>query len=399
MADRYWVGGSVLGEWTPTNTLPWRSTAGASFSGSQSGNIVTFSNLQGTIAVGHYVYVSGYANTTIASNLVFNPNGTSGSFRTAASRTISETGMCTHSSNTGLSVPVAADSVFFTAGSSYLDGYINQSAPSPTITTITNLNMNGFRGAATNFGYQYDIFSLVVTGTITWPYNTEDYLSAYIDLRSTTTINNNGNTTINYGDTLYGVSYQVNGIIPPDNIIGQEVLLRGTVNLSNRIITAGLVSTYPGTTLTPGTSKLITQAYYAESVNALTLYDVEGLKRDGAVYFNTYLSGLGTLVINNSLTIPTTEPYAEVVIGPISVKNFKMQASDLTNVINTYVFNGNNSTITKTGGGSVMIQATNVAGGTFLPANTFFTVAYDFSAPGMYGNTNLRPSPSPLNFV
>jgi len=220
MADRYWVGGAKLGEWTASNTAPWRSTPGASFSGSQSGNIVTFSDLKGTIANGHYLYINFENNVQINSNITYTnaPTNTSGYFSVSGvNRNIFETGMCTHSSNTGLSVPVAADSVFFTAGSSYLDGYIYEG--DAAVKTITNLNMDGFR-AYINVGYYDTPFSLVVTGAITWPYNTGAYIGAYIDLRSGTTINNNGNTiTEVQASSLGGLYYQVNGIIPPANIL------------------------------------------------------------------------------------------------------------------------------------------------------------------------------------
>lgn len=395
MADRYWVGGSALGNWTTSNTAPWRSTPGASFSGSQSGNTVTFSNLQGTIAVGHYVYVNGYASTTIASNLVFNPDGTSGSFRTAASRTISTKGMCTHSSNTGVSVPGTADSVYLTAGSCYLDGNVTYAIGS--VYTITNLNMDGFKGGAIDFGLVSPSYSLFFTGTITFPYNTgANIYSAFFDLRSGATINNNGNTTLNSGDMLNNVNYQVNGITPPANIIAYEVSLKGAVNLSNRTITAVVTYALTGATVTPGTSKLITQNYYSYSVNASTLYDVEGLNIDGTVFLYSDADGL----ICNSITMPTSgTTYTDLVINNTSTKYLNYQSPDLYNgTFRIISISGTTKTLTKIGGGSVMLQINSAQDITFLPANTFFTVGADYTTGGFNG-TNLRPSPNPLNFV
>ena len=396
MADRYWVGGAKLGEWTPTNTLPWRSTAGASFSGTQSGFVVTFTDLKGTIANGHYVYVNGQTNTTISSAITYtnSPTNTSGYFSVAASRTLSARGMCTHSSNTGVSVPVAADSVFFTAGSAYLSQEVIQSAPSAHTTTITNLNMDGFRGGAF-IGTEYTgYYTITVTGTITWPFNTGAYGYAAITLNSGTTINNNGNTNIDSGGFLYNVSYLVNGTTPPANILAGSLEFTGAVNLSSRTISAYQVYARSGTTLTPGTSKLICQTYDADSNNAKTLYDVEALLFDSYVSFYAPLSGMTF----NSITLPTTGINGYLNLTNATTKYLNVQAPDVFSNVG-YSSQIDNSTITKSGGGSVMLQVSYVTGSTFLPANTFFTVGADFSEYGVYNNTNIRPSPSPLNFV
>jgi hypothetical protein len=301
--------------------------------------------------------------------------------------------MCTHSSNTGVSVPVAADSVFFTAGSSYLDGYIYEGDASTK--TITNLNMDGFRGYV-NVGIYSGSASLVVTGAITWPYNTGGALAVYIDLRSTTTINNNGNTTLNSGDILTGVGYQVNGIIPPANIIAYDIVFKGAVNLSNRTITATITYTDVGTTLTPGTSKLITQNYYPASVNAYTLYDVEGLNTDGTVFFYSDANGLTC----NSITMPTNgATYTDLVVDNTSTKYLNYQSPELhSGTFRILSVTGTAKTITKTGGGSVMLQINTAQDVNFSPANTFFTVGADYPATGFLFS-NIRPSPNPLNFV
>jgi hypothetical protein len=299
--------------------------------------------------------------------------------------------MCTHSSNTGSSVPGLEDSVFFTAGSAYLDGLIYDE--DATVKTITNLNMDGFRGFF-QVGYYITPFSLVVTGTITWPYNTGAYIGAYIDLRSGTTINNNGNTAAQLNASLNGLYYQVDGIIPPANIIASNVLFKGAVNLSNRTITALGIYSGAGTTVTPGTSKLICGAYNSDSVNAKTLYDVEGLVPDYIGFFSA-VDGL----ICNSITIPANSTYVELALNNTTTKYLTFQSPNL--YIGTFRIlsnTGTPKTLTKSDGGSVMLQINAAQDITFLPANTFFTVGADYTTGG-FGSTNLRPSPNPLNFV
>lgn len=397
MADRYWVGGIALGEWTPTNTAPWRSTPGASFSGTQSGFIVTFTDLKGTIAVGHHVYVEGYANTVISPSVITytnSPTNTEGYFYSSVSRNISVRGMCAHSSNTGLSVPVAADSVFFTEGSAYYDQYIQQSIPSGQTVTITNLNMNGFR-ASILLGVYDDYYSLIVTGNITWPYETGAYVQALISLRSTTTINNNGNTDNGPGSFLEGINYSVNGFTPPENIIAGYLKFNGAVNLSNRTIRAFEILSDVGTSITAGTSKLICRVYESNSASARTLYDIEA-----SVYgtVTQFIYSANATLTCNSITVPSTGEYTELLLNTVTLNKLNMQSPNVGASPFYSQFEGfPGRTVTKTGGGPVMLQVDEVRNVTFSPANTFFSVGKDFKVG--FGNTNIRPSPNPLNFV
>jgi len=405
MADRYWVGGtSITSLWTSGFQGPWRATPGASFSGTQVGtggtntNIVTFTNLKGPIANGHTIYVSG-TTATINSAITFsNPEQTAGSFTVNTFRNLSTRGMYAHALNTTVTAPGTSDTVYFDAGSAYSSAdRIRQVDP----TTINKLNMDGFRGrivlGKNNAGSI--TYGLTVNTDITWPSNdvATSIEEAYITLTSTSVLYNNGWTTVD-GPLSY-VYYRVSGFTPPVNIIARGLQLIGAVNLSNRTIIADRIVATATCVLTPGTSTLITGSYTTDAGStANTLYNVEILNYSG---LNYVASVTGTLTYN-SLSIKNAEgTVGYAIIGDTTLTNLNMQSPDSPSSQNFFIDGGGGgSTITKTGGNSVMLQVGGVYGCEFQPPNTFFSVGADFTDPIIgYGNLNIRPSPSPLNFL
>ena len=399
MATKYWVGGAAIGTWTSSNTTPWRSTPGASFSGTQSGYVVTFSNLKGTIDYGHYVYVTAIASAIINSAITYtnSPTNTAGYFNINTPRTLTARAMCTASSNVAVSAPSTLDTVIFDAGSAYTSSIVNQSLTGPY--TITNLNMDGFRGVANNFG-ENGIYYMKVTGTITWPYNTGASIDAWINLASGTIINNNGNTNLANSSELSGVNYLAESITVPANVLAYRLTLNGAVNLSNRTIAVENLIANVGTTLTPGTSTVKCTYFTSASANAKTLNNVETV---AVSYTNVFYSDVPGLVVNSLTATTFTDDlggssFGDVYLDNTTVKYINVQNPNFSIGGGIYSSSGTPVTVTKSGGGSVMLQVLGVGSINFSPANTFFSVGMDFTDP-VFASTNIRPSPSPLNFV
>jgi len=91
----------------------------------------------------------------------------------------------------------------------------------------------------------------------------------------------------------------------------------------------------------------------------------------------------------------------ELALNNTTTKYLTFQSPNLDS--NYFVYrirsnDGSPKTLTKSGGGSVMLQINTAQDITFSPANTFFTVGADYPATGFL-SSNIRPSPNPLNFV
>jgi hypothetical protein len=420
MANRYWVGGGFLGEWTPTNRAPWRTTPGASFSGIATadpgvGSRITFTNLKGLIANTHYLYNVTFPGFTarIASAITYtnSPANTEGYFAFTSTNTVllnTELAICAHSSDTGVDVPTSVDSVYLDAGSAYIGQEVKQSGPRPGSVTILDLNMNGFRGTA-SLGQQFSIsYALNVRNSITWPYNTGADGYALISLLNT--YNPAGTTIINNGNTLptgflAGVEYRISGFTPPVNIIAAVVILNGTINLSDRTIISKTIFANESTSvITPGTSTLITNTYVSNDNTATnTINNVIGLSTNTASGYSVVNTGL----IHNTITILQTPPESLIpfsssfdVDAPCTYNNLNMQFSDLV-FIDSSIKAQDTVTLTKSisqGVRPYMLQVREIQNVNFSPTRTAFVVGADFNS-GRYTGTNIRPSPNPLNFL
>jgi hypothetical protein len=419
MADRYWVGGNTISLTWSNSLLPWRASPGSSFNGTQGGPPtnntlrIDFVDLAGPIANGHTLYIvsiSGPAGT-VAGLTFTDAEQTEGYFFVTTSRSLqTRRAMYTAPGSTaGVSVPVAGDTAYFTAGSGYRTG---GTISLDTNRTVGALDLDGFRGVLRLGTGGFGFFNqLTVNGNIRWP-NTglTVLLDAFIKLvpPSTgiagSTIDNNGITTVD--TNLETVIYSVDGFTPPDNIIAGSVTFIGTVNLSNKTIISKNINAVNATLINPGTSTLICNSYSVDTFDTIAvknLHNVEALYTvvDNYAFYTQETAGF---VYNSLGIVQPEEIYSTMTTESCTVNTLNFKSSVTPQYGNTSLYGNTpgSTTITKSTAQNtnpVFLQIGDVYGIIFQPPNTFFTVGADFSRFSAHSNTNLRPSPNPLNFL
>ena len=451
MATLYWMGGGAAWEPVASATyLCWNTVSpSASFTGTAPASTVspyaavfTFTNMIGTPVVGDNIYINGVAVARVFSAPTFtdSPTNTAGYFsiRYFVSQSSTTTAQVSAAYATATATPpVAGDNIIINQYGMFSSDVIISKI---TGLSFASLNLSGMRGAIVQNTYNLGI---TISGLITFPaLRAVTYVKSseplVISLTNTTTIDNNGTTKLSkYALQSIIIFYapSTTATTIPSNIIVGELYIgaSNTVNLGSATYYVSAFVNY-STSMNAGTSTInidndvgtqvgFTSTFPFISGTPIIPGDFYGSSNNtGRTFYNLIANGVSIRDTGNSFNIFTlanvtiTSGYLGIDANygtTITANKFNLltSATPVTIIGPGYGTVGANMTLHQNSSQQVLIQGTlppsktssdidGISNTTFTPANTFFSVANDYSKSFIpTGNVGLRPATTPMMMV